>query len=922
MARDGYGWVSVMDRGKDWHERVAELFEQVGELSAADRRAYYAQHDVARDIAAEIEELLGTDSAQVFGEERLGEAAQRLTGTDDDVSWQPGDRFGDYEIVREIARGGMGVVFEAKQTSLGRRVAIKVVRGARFADSNERQRFRSEAEAIARLEHDGIVPVIEVGEHENEQFFSMAFLAGGSLADAETPMPPRRAAELVAQICDAIHYAHTQNIVHRDLKPANVLLSETMQPKVSDFGIAKDVGEDSDELTRTGAILGTPGFMAPEQASGRADGVGHPVDVYGLGGILFYLLTGRAPIVGDNLIDTLHRVVHDDVPEVRRLAPETPADLSSIARKALERDPLARYGSAAAMATDLRRFLAGEQTQARPLGSSERVARWCRRHPAVAALCLLTILAIAGGVATSMRYAYVANEKAEELARRNGELAIARDQAYSARGDAQAFVTFLVEDVIRSARPLGDDKGLGTDTTVREALVATLDRIGQRFEGRPLAEAIARHEIGITLRHVNEWDRAIDQLRIAYEIRERELGPTHELTLATLNSYGVSCWQTYKNKEALRVFELLVERTDASHPGYVRYLRNLAANYERVKRYPAMLATLERALPLTTGKELPGTLASLATAQLHADEPERARRTMSAARSALADHELAPAKRLDVEFALVDCHQMLGEHDVLARVLPGMLERCRKIFSPHDTATRNATKMLADALLVLDRREAAPRGAAGSGRRLRRSQGAGHGPDPCTARPRRQCAHAVELRTQRIGGSTRPRTVPRLRSPPADAVPHTDDDREGDGGNRPRARSTRLVARGPATSRATRPAQQVDPRAAAELPPPRQRQPIAIPRSALQLAERQVVPARHAEVDRGRLQFHDHGLGEHLEAAVGRRCGNGEDVATRDPLDHVGAHLQLATGVADHAEVSRQRRTVPVGVRETEHEQR
>ncbi|MCA8972918.1 MAG: serine/threonine protein kinase, partial [Planctomycetes bacterium] len=219
------------------------------------------------------------------------------------------------------AHGGMGVVFEAKQISLGRRVALKVVRSSRFASEAELRRFRVEAESIARLDHSGIVAVHEVGESDGEHFYSMAFVDGGSLADIEAPLAASRAAEIMRSVAEAVHYAHTRNIVHRDLKPANVLLTAAGEPKVSDFGLARDTSSESD-LTLPGSIVGTPGFMPPEQAKGRTEDVGPHADVYGLGAVLYFLLTGRPPFVGGSVVDTLHLVIHEPPTDPSRLRPD------------------------------------------------------------------------------------------------------------------------------------------------------------------------------------------------------------------------------------------------------------------------------------------------------------------------------------------------------------------------------------------------------------------------------------------------------------------------------------------------------------------------------------------------------------------------------------------------------------------------
>ena len=297
--------------------------------------------------------------------------------------------FGDYELLEEIARGGMGVVFKARQRKLNRIVALKMILSGQFAGSKDVQRFRTEAESAAQLDHPGIVPVFEIGEQDGQHYFSMGYIEGESLADqvAKSPLTPQRAASLLSRISEAMAYAHNRGVIHRDLKPANVLIDATGQPKVTDFGLAKKTEANSD-LTGTGQILGTPAFMPPEQASGKVDEVGPLADVYSMGAILYCLLTGRPPFQAANPMDTLRQVLDKDPIPVRQLVPSVPRDLGTICSKCLSKDPAKRYESMNALSDDLDRFLNDQPIQARPAGIVERASKWASKQPIIASILL------------------------------------------------------------------------------------------------------------------------------------------------------------------------------------------------------------------------------------------------------------------------------------------------------------------------------------------------------------------------------------------------------------------------------------------------------------------------------------------------------------------------------------------------------
>jgi formylglycine-generating enzyme required for sulfatase activity len=299
-----------------------------------------------------------------------------------------------YEILGELGRGGMGVVYRARQLSLNRTVALKMILAGDHASPQALARFLHEAETIARLKHPNVVQVYEFGSHDGKPYFSLEYLEGGSLAGKlqGEPQPPVQAAQMVQTLARAVQAAHAQGIVHRDLKPANVLLAADGTPRVTDFGLAKQ-GETA--MTATGEVLGTPSYMAPEQAQGKPAAVGPAADIYALGAILYEMLTGRPPFKGASAWDTLQLVVGTDPVAPSQLQPKVPRDLETVCLKCLHKEPDRRYPDAAALAEDLRRFQAGEPIVARPSRAWERGVKWARRRPALAALCVALAAALA-----------------------------------------------------------------------------------------------------------------------------------------------------------------------------------------------------------------------------------------------------------------------------------------------------------------------------------------------------------------------------------------------------------------------------------------------------------------------------------------------------------------------------------------------
>ena len=331
--------------------------------------------------------------------------------------------FGDYELLEEIARGGMGVVFKARQNSPQRVVALKMILTGNLASVAQIRRFRFEAEEAGRLDHPNIVPIYQVGEYSGQQFFSMKFIEGGNLAQAikHFQKKPKKSARLISVIARAVHHAHQRGILHRDVKPGNILLDKDGDPHITDFGLAKHLGTEGAN-TQSGTIVGTPAYMAPEQASGSKD-LSVAADVYGLGAVLYELLAGRPPFLAESPMETIMAVLKDDPLPPRSVYPRADSELEIISLKCLAKDPSHRYPSAEALAKDLDRYCNGEPVHARPAGRAERVWKWAKRRPALATLLVMTcliasILVIAGWVV-------------------NGKLQVALDDANRANKEAQ-----------------------------------------------------------------------------------------------------------------------------------------------------------------------------------------------------------------------------------------------------------------------------------------------------------------------------------------------------------------------------------------------------------------------------------------------------------------------------------------------------
>jgi tetratricopeptide (TPR) repeat protein/predicted Ser/Thr protein kinase len=432
-----------------------------------------------------------------------------------------------YEVLGELGRGGMGVVLKAHQVSLDRTVALKVVKSGRFASEAELIRFQTEAEAVAQLDHPHIVPIYEVGQCRGQHFFSMKFVNGTSLDRRleEFAGDPHASARLVATAARAVHHAHQRGILHRDLKPANVLVDEKGEPHVTDFGLAKRL-DGSQEATQSGALLGTPSYMSPEQASGSRDVISTSTDVYGLGTILYAMLAGRAPFAGTTLVDTLE-MVRNQIPEPPTLLnSRVPRDLEIICLKCLEKEPQRRYQSSLALAEDLERWLLGMPILARPVSAATRVLLWCRRNPALAAMGALLVLALLGGIAgIAWKWREAEHERANVEA-------------------VNELLTRLLAGASYELDPRGED------LTVRAMIDRTAEYLGGWLQGQPEVEARVRETIGGVYLSLGQDDQAAPHVEAALRLDTALYGPRHRDTIRARNLMASLLERTGRGPEA------------------------------------------------------------------------------------------------------------------------------------------------------------------------------------------------------------------------------------------------------------------------------------------------------------------------------------------------------------------------------------
>ena len=421
-----YEYYAAVERG----ERPLEQdFVRKYPHFAEELRAFFADVHILQELGRQLRDD-DLHATRATGGARGGGKPRELV--------MPGTHLryiGEYQILGEIARGGMGIIYKARHEKLGRTVALKMILVGEFATTADVERFHREARAAAGLQHPNLVSVHEVGEYSGHHFYTMDYVAGPSLAEIlrEGSCVPCRAARLLKTVAEVIHYAHEQGVIHRDLKPGNILIAADDQPRVTDFGLAKSLLDSASrqDLTESGQILGTPSYMSPEQAAGRHPLVGVSSDIYSLGAILYACLCGRAPFVGESAVATLRQVIDHEPPPVRALNSSVSKDLEKICLKCLNKEPHRRYGTAEELADDLGRFLEGRPVLALPCSRASKAWRWVKRNPAVASLVALSVMLLLSGTGVSTYFAIEAAYRADDAERASDEAIGAMQEAES-----------------------------------------------------------------------------------------------------------------------------------------------------------------------------------------------------------------------------------------------------------------------------------------------------------------------------------------------------------------------------------------------------------------------------------------------------------------------------------------------------------
>ena len=505
----------------------------------------------------------------------------------DSTILKTGDLFGDYVIVEQVGRGGMGVVFRAVHKVLDREVALKMILAGQLAGEEDIARFRSEAQAAAKMDHPHIVPVYDVGEINGQHFFSMAFIAGETLQRQlhQGPLPPDKAANITLKLAKALAYAHAKGVIHRDIKPANVIVDANGEPRITDFGLAKRTSSD-DLLTATNAILGTPSYMSPEQASGHVADVTEYADVYSLGATLYCLLTGKPPFQADTAWETIRQLQERSPISPRDLNRAIPKDLDTICLKCIEKDPANRY-TAEALADDLGRFIHSEPITARPTSRLTRTARWCRRNWLVASLITTACLSLIAGVVMSTQFAVLA----ERRARVADQTALFLKKLFR---DSESL------NYTGSAMVFGDKTN--AEMTALELLERGANRVHTELNADPYVTAQLMQTIGEVYVTLGYPKKAAEQLRGSYQYFREHHGESHEKTcnamhhLAWALTLDGNCEESSVLGEEL--LELRRKTLGERHPDTTTTMMLLGLTYSMWGKYDRAMEIYEEVIQL------------------------------------------------------------------------------------------------------------------------------------------------------------------------------------------------------------------------------------------------------------------------------------------------------------------------------------
>jgi len=504
------------------------------------------------------------------------------------------DRIGNYRIIRCLGEGGMGIVFEAEQDRPRRRVALKVIRNT-MARRQVLRRFELEAQVLGSLQHVGIAQIFEadsapVGETVRP-YLAMEFVDGSPITEYadKRRLGVHAILELFCKLCDAVQYAHQKGVIHRDLKPPNILVTESGQPKVLDFGVARVTDADmqvTTQQTDVGQLIGTLQYMSPEQANADASQLDTRSDVYALGVLLYELLAGQPPydLSGRSITDAVYIIREQNPSSLSTINRNYRGDIETIVLKAIDKNRERRYASAAEFSADIRRHLHCQPIDARPPSTLYQLTRFAQRHRGMAAAVVITFVALLVGATTATYGLFQAQRERNEA---NRQAAI-----------AEAVNDFLTNDLLAAVRP--DAQGI--DASMRSVLAVAAERIDDRFEDQPIVEASIRFTLGTTYLELGEYALAEPLFRTALELREKHLGPLHAATMTSLNDFGVMLkqWGRYEQAtEHLRTaLQRRIEKFGPEHENVLESMNDLAATYDMQGREEEAIDLYEKALPL------------------------------------------------------------------------------------------------------------------------------------------------------------------------------------------------------------------------------------------------------------------------------------------------------------------------------------